>query len=79
MGGANKEEQRGQKMKRAAAWVGIIAMSVLLAGLGMPMAQAEKGETVIVALGDSLTAGFELPQDQGISRHARTRAQSQGA
>ena len=30
----------------------------------MPMAQAEKGETVIVALGDSLTAGFELPQDK---------------
>jgi acyl-CoA thioesterase-1 len=64
MGGANKEEQRGQKMKRAAAWAGLIAVTVSLGGLGVPMAQAEKGETVIVALGDSLTAGFELPQDQ---------------
>ncbi len=51
-------------MKPAAAWMGIIAASALLASQGMPMAQAEKGETVIVALGDSLTAGFELPQDK---------------
>lgn len=51
-------------MKRAAVFVGIIAVSVSLASLGVPMAEAEKGATVIVALGDSLTAGFELPQDK---------------
>jgi acyl-CoA thioesterase-1 len=57
---ANKEEQRGQKMKLPA----LIAATLLLAGMGVPVAKAETGETVIVALGDSLTAGLGLAQDE---------------
>jgi acyl-CoA thioesterase-1 len=63
MGADNKEEQRGQKMKRDALGMTVLAAGLLLAGLGLPMAKAETGETVIVALGDSLTAGLGLPQD----------------
>jgi acyl-CoA thioesterase I len=63
MGGDNKEEQRGQKMKRAVLSVAMLLVNLLLAGNGVPMAEAETRETVIVALGDSLTAGLGLSQD----------------
>ena len=64
MGGDNKEEQRGQKMKRAVLGVAMLLANLLLAGNGVPMAEAEARETVVVALGDSLTAGLGLPQDE---------------
>jgi acyl-CoA thioesterase-1 len=63
MGGDNKEEQRGQKMKRAMLGVAMLLANLPFAGNGVPMVEAEARETVIVALGDSLTAGLGLPQD----------------
>lgn len=54
-------------MKWGALCITMLAASVLLAPHSLHMVQAEPGETVIVALGDSLTAGFGLPQDQSFS------------
>ncbi len=54
-------------MKWGALCITMLAASLLLAPHSWLMAQAEPGETVIVALGDSLTAGFGLPQDQSFS------------
>ena len=51
-------------MKRAVLGVAMLLANFLLAGNGVPMAEAEARETVIVALGDSLTAGLGLPQDE---------------
>ena len=64
MGSDNKEEQRGQKMKRAMLGVAILAANLLCVSNGLPMAEAQTRPTVIVALGDSLTAGLGLPQDE---------------
>jgi len=50
-------------MKLHMTRVGLLAAALLFT-LSLPMLQAEPGETVIVALGDSLTAGYGLPQDQ---------------
>ena len=54
-------------MKWGALCITMLAASLLLAPQPLPITQAEPGETVIVALGDSLTAGFGLPQDQSFS------------
>jgi len=43
--------------------VGLVAAALLFA-LGLSATKADPSETVIVALGDSLTAGYGLPQDQ---------------
>jgi acyl-CoA thioesterase-1 len=64
MGSDNKEEQRGQKMKRAMLGVALLAANLLCVSNGLPMAEARTRPTVIVALGDSLTAGLGLPQDE---------------
>lgn len=44
---------------------GGIAKAALLALLAAPVARPALAETVIAALGDSLTQGYGLPQDQG--------------
>ncbi len=54
-------------MNWGALCITMLAASLLLAPQPLPIAQAEPGETVIVALGDSLTAGFGLTQDQSFS------------
>ena len=54
-------------MKWGALCITMLAVSLLLAPQPLPITQAEPGETVIVALGDSLTAGFGLTQDQSFS------------
>ncbi len=54
-------------MKWGALCITMLAASLLLALPSLPIAQAEPSETVIVALGDSLTAGLGLPQDQSFS------------
>jgi acyl-CoA thioesterase-1 len=63
-GGGSKEEQRGQKMIWAVFRACLAATFMLTFG-DMPIAKAE--ETVIVAFGDSLSAGFGLPEKQSFA------------
>jgi acyl-CoA thioesterase-1 len=80
-GGGNKEEQRGQKMKRPKRAVAILAAGALLLGQALSARAAEAPEPVIVALGDSLTAGLGLPQDEAfpVVLERRLRAAGHGA
>lgn len=50
-------------MKLLMTRIGFLAAALLFA-LGLQATAANSGETVIVVLGDSLTAGYGLPQDQ---------------
>ncbi len=65
-------------MKWAALCTTMLAASLLLAPQPLHIAQAEPGETVIVALGDSLTAGFGLPQDQSFSAQLERALRGRG-
>ncbi|MGB0056199.1 MAG: hypothetical protein WBQ20_05460, partial [Methyloceanibacter sp.] len=49
-------------MKRGVWGAVAIAAGILLAASGVRLDQAQARETVIVALGDSLTAGLGLPE-----------------
>ena len=51
-------------MKRAALGTAAIAAGIVFAMLGLRANQAEAREAVIVAFGDSLTAGFGLPEKE---------------
>jgi acyl-CoA thioesterase I len=62
---ALKKVKQVEKMKLREARLGLLAAALIFAAAltdGRRAAQAD--ETVIVALGDSLTAGYGLPQDQ---------------
>jgi acyl-CoA thioesterase-1 len=57
-----KKGKEVQKMKRGVWGAVAIAAGILLAASGVRLDQAQARETVIVALGDSLTAGLGLPE-----------------
>jgi acyl-CoA thioesterase I len=57
-----KKSKEVQKMKRGALATAVVAAGMLLAASGLHANQAAAGEPVIVAFGDSLTAGLGLPE-----------------
>ena len=57
-----KKSKEVQKMKRGALATAVVAAGMLLAASGLHANQAAAGELVIVAFGDSLTAGLGLPE-----------------
>lgn len=59
-----KKSKEVQKMKRAALGTAAIAAGIVFAMSGLRANQAEAREAVIVAFGDSLTAGFGLPEKE---------------
>jgi len=59
-----KKSKEVQKMKRAALGTAAIAAGIDFAMSGLRANQAEAREAVIVAFGDSLTAGFGLPEKE---------------
>jgi acyl-CoA thioesterase-1 len=64
-------------MKLRIARMGFLA-AVLLFSLGIQPSWAATGETVIVALGDSLTAGYGLPQDQSFPAQLQAALKARG-
>jgi acyl-CoA thioesterase-1 len=56
-----KKSKEVQKMKRGALATAVVAAGMLLAPSGLPASQAVTATPVIVAFGDSLTAGLGLP------------------
>jgi acyl-CoA thioesterase-1 len=57
-----KKSKEVQKMKRGALATAVIAAGMLLAASGLPANRAAAATPVIVAFGDSLTAGLGLPE-----------------
>lgn len=57
-----KKSKEVQKMKRGALATAVVAAGMLLAASGPPAGQAAAAAPVIVAFGDSLTAGLGLPE-----------------
>src|SRR5262245_50934537 len=57
-----KKSKEVQKMKRGALATAVVAAGMLLAASGLPASQATAATPVIVAFGDSLTAGLGLPE-----------------
>ena len=57
-----KKSKEVQKMKRGALATAVVAAGMLLAASGLPASQAAAATPVIVAFGDSLTAGLGLPE-----------------
>jgi len=64
-------------MKRHIARMGLVAAALLLA-LGLIASAAGQQETVIVALGDSLTAGYGLPQAQSFPAQLEAALKARG-
>jgi acyl-CoA thioesterase-1 len=64
-------------MKLYILLVGFVAAALTFT-LGVHAAPAEPRETVIVALGDSLTAGYGLPQDQSFSAQLEAALRARG-
>lgn len=58
---------------------GGIAKAALLALLAAPLARPALAETVIAALGDSLTQGYGLPQDEGFVPQMQAWLDERGA
>src|SRR3990170_1074532 len=65
-----------EKMKRAATLLAILAASLVLAPLHR--IEAEPRAPVIVAFGDSLTAGLGLPQDQAFPTQLEAALKARG-
>jgi acyl-CoA thioesterase I len=59
------------------ARLGLVAAALFFA-LVLSAARADPSETVIVALGDSLTAGYGLPQDQSFPAQLESALQARG-
>jgi acyl-CoA thioesterase-1 len=57
-----KKSKEVQKMKRGALATAVVAAGMLLAASGPPAGQAAAATPVVVAFGDSLTAGLGLPE-----------------
>ncbi|MEZ5828490.1 MAG: arylesterase [Hyphomicrobiales bacterium] len=66
-----------EKMKLHMRHVGLVAAALVYA-LSLFSVQAEPSETVIVALGDSLTAGYGLPQDQSFPAQLEAALRAKG-
>jgi acyl-CoA thioesterase I len=57
-----KKSKEVQKMKRGALGSAVVAAGILLAASGLSASQGAAATPVIVAFGDSLTAGLGLPE-----------------
>jgi acyl-CoA thioesterase-1 len=66
-----------EKMKRHIVQM-VLAVAALLM-LGLPAAEAGPHETVIVAFGDSLTAGYGLPRHQSFPAQLQAALNARGA
>jgi acyl-CoA thioesterase-1 len=66
-----------EKMKRHIVQL-VLAVAALLM-LGLHPAEADQQETVIVAFGDSLTAGYGLPRDQSFPVQLQAALKARGA
>jgi acyl-CoA thioesterase-1 len=66
-----------EKMKLHVARMGLLA-AALLFSIGFQTARSEPGEAVIVALGDSLTAGYGLPQNQSFPAQLQAALEARG-
>lgn len=64
-------------MKLHSARLSFVAAALFFA-IGLCAARAEPAETVIVALGDSLTAGYGLPQSQSFPAQLEEALRAQG-
>ena len=64
-------------MKLCIARLSLLAAAVILV-LSFHAVRAESDETVIVALGDSLTAGYGLPQDQSFPAQVQAALAARG-
>jgi acyl-CoA thioesterase I len=65
-------------MKSAAQWVALVVASLPLLVAAAPVAQAEPRAPVIVALGDSLTAGLGLPQSEAFPAQLQAALKARG-
>jgi acyl-CoA thioesterase-1 len=65
-------------MKSAAQWVALVVASLPLLVAAAPVAQAEPRASVIVALGDSLTAGLGLPQSEAFPAQLQAALKARG-
>jgi len=74
---ALKKVKQVEKMKLCNPRLSLLAAALILA-LSFHAARAESDETVIVALGDSLTAGYGLPQDQSFPAQLQAALAARG-
>jgi len=76
---AIEKDKEVEKMKRAAMRTfATLAASFLFAIASLPTLEAEPRAPVIVALGDSLTAGLGLPQDQSFPAQLEAALKARG-
>jgi acyl-CoA thioesterase I len=66
-----------EKMKLHIGRLGLVA-AALFFSIGFSAVRADPSETVIVALGDSLTAGYGLPQDQSFPAQLEAALKARG-
>jgi acyl-CoA thioesterase I len=64
-------------MKRRVSLVALL-VAMLLCAAALPKSEAKEQETVIVALGDSLTAGLGLPQSESFPAKLEATLKAQG-
>src|SRR6188508_1279720 len=64
-------------MKRRAGIVALL-VATLFCAVTLPKLEAEEQEMVIVAFGDSLTAGFGLPQSESFPAKLEAALKAQG-
>src|SRR4029078_602128 len=66
-----------EKMKRRAGVVALLVATFFCA-VTLPKSEAEEQEMVIVAVGDSLTAGYGLPQSESFPAKLEAALKAQG-
>src|SRR4029078_11911505 len=66
-----------EKMKRRAGIVALL-VATLFCAVTLPKLEAEEKEMGIVALGDSLTAGYGLPQSESFPAKLEAALKAQG-
>jgi len=64
-------------MKRRVSLMALV-VAILLCAVALPKSEAKEQETVIVALGDSLTAGLGLPQSESFPAKLEATLKAQG-
>jgi len=64
-------------MKRRISLMALV-VAILLCAVALPKSEARERETVIVALGDSLTAGLGLPQSESFPAKLEAALKAQG-
>ena len=64
-------------MKRRVSLMALV-VAILLCAVALPKSEAKERETVIVALGDSLTAGLGLPQSESFPAKLEAALKAQG-